>query len=233
MSFFDNRLLAISERKLAKIIKKNRINPWFFNVVKNRRTRWELWETSLFISEHVSKNAMILETGCGCATNLMWFGQHGYSRLYGTDLDERLLLAGKELAAYLGIDLILWADNSLSPRKLLDSKFDIILALNWTYYLKDFCFKNFLSLYEQHLNKGGIIAIDVVDSIFDTYPNNQYRSYDLKKPVLERRPSEYIYRMAASEVEKIVADAHLKIERVFVRPFNKYSIPRRVYILKK
>lgn len=210
------------------ILERNGVDSWFFYAYEQWSKRWHVSESCGWLAKRLSPQARILETGCGCAFNLLWFGQQGFRCLYGTDMDAKALAAGRELCKAAAVSVTLWEGDSLRPSSLSLDPFDAILALNWTYHREDFDIERFLRIYSKLLAPNGRIAIDVVDSAYNKIPNNRYLTSDWDKPENRRRPSEYKKRYSREQVNETVHGLGLRIERVISHP---EVVPRCVYII--
>src|SRR6185369_12652569 len=132
---------------VADIIRRTNAQPWFLYAFEERVSRWHAWAPSLWLAEHLGTGARVLETGCGCALNLIWFGQLGFRHLYGFDTDTSAIAAGNALCAAADVSAKLWIDDGLQPKDLPPEPFDAILAINWTYHVDDYDLTHFLGVY--------------------------------------------------------------------------------------
>ena len=210
------------------IIQRNGAQPWFLYAFKERSSRWDIWRSCLWLAKRLRSDARILETGCGCALNLIWFGQQGFRCLYGADIDPAALAAGKELCEAAGVSATLWLDDALKPSQIPAEPFDAILALNWTHLTEDFDLRAFLEIYSHIVTVGGYVVIDVIDALYNRVPKNRYLSSDWDKPEDQRQPSEYKKRFSAEQVNETVRELGLRVVKTISRPD---VIPRRVYMI--
>lgn len=222
--------LQINSNIIEEIVNKNNAHNWFVYIVNDRKNRWEIWKTSFWLSRYLSNNAKIMETGCGIATNLLWFGQRGFHNLYGFDIDGCAISAGEQLFKHMNLPVTLWVDDGLCPKKVPDIKFDAILSFNWTFLLDNFSLEYYLKFYSGFLSKNGIIVIDVIDDSYNNVPKNQYLTSDWDKPEEYRNSSEYKKRYSREEVKKIAASAKMEITKIIKQ---QSTIPKVVYILRK
>lgn len=227
----NRRNINIPQQLIDELVNKYGAHSWFGYIVKERAKRWDLWRTSFWLASNLSADAAILETGCGTATNLIWFGQQGFHKLYGLDIDEDLLGIANELSQKTNIDIKVWQDDGLNPKKIPNIKFDAILAVNWTFLLEEYELEGFLQKYVEYLSPHGYIAIDVIDRSYDQVKDNQYLSSDLQKPEKERKQSEYRKRYTFEEVVNAADKVGMKIAQNMYDPEDR--IPKHVYILKK
>ncbi len=202
-------------------------HPWFGYIIRSRTERQELASASRWIVSNIGNRARIFETGCGCGSNLIWLGQRGYRNLSGVDISESAISAARRLSAFAKLRIAVEVGDSLDPQ-LQAHAIDILLALNWTYYLEDFDLGRFFRTYRPFLANGGKVILDMIDKSFDGTDNNQYHTADWDKPEVGRRPSEYKVRMSRDEVAAVAAESGLRVCVVL----NGGSMPPRlVYII--
>src|SRR5262245_16764364 len=165
--------IALPATLVRDVISRHGAQEWFIYAHVERSKRKHAWWPSLWLAARLTQSARILETGCGCGLNLIWFGQRGFKHLYGFDLDSKAIAAGHELFAAANLQAKLWTDDGLSPAFIPPERFDAIIALNWTYHVERFDLVQFLETYRQSLTRNGYLVIDLVDSSYDLVPNNQ------------------------------------------------------------
>jgi cyclopropane fatty-acyl-phospholipid synthase-like methyltransferase len=228
-TIFQQKKINIPETVAKRILDKNNVEPWFFYIFKERAQRWDVSLVCLWLSRKIASNSKILEVGCGCGWNLIWFGQHGFNKLFGSDINKNVLSAGEELAQYLNIQINFWQDDGLNPKKIPSELFDIIIALNWTHLLEDFDLYRFLMVYKKMLAPEGKIIIDIIDFKYNEVKNNQYLTSDWNKPEEERQTSEYKKRYSMEEVQKICNAGGFTIIKVI----SKFQVvPKKVYAIQ-
>ena len=222
--------IALPDRFVRRTLARHRIEPWFYlGAFRDRRSRWDFAMLYPWIADHWSRQAAILEVGCGCALSLIWLGQHGFSRLYGSDISGRNIAAGVELAAKAGVDLQLWVDDGLKPSRP-PVECDFILAVNWTFLVPGFDLGAFLGTHAAFLRPRGAIVVDAIDTAYDTVPNNQYRTSDWHLPEAMRHPTEYPSRYSFEDVVRAAEKAGFTIERTFSQ---YHLVPKTIYVLRK
>jgi hypothetical protein len=217
---------------LQDIVTRHGAQPWFVYAHANRRQRKHVWWPSLWLAARLPSNAAILETGCGCGLNLLWFAQHGFQRLSGFDIDEKAIAVGRELFECQGLDARLWIDNGLHPTGPVQGPFDAILALNWTYHLDEFDLGEFLQWYRPHLHAGSLMVLDLIDNSYNTVPNNLYLTSDWEKPEPLRRPTEYRKRHSLMEVCRLAKECGYRVIRAEGCFPKGAGPPRQVLVLK-
>lgn len=220
----NKREVYIPESLMDRLVSKYNVHSWFSYIVKDRKNRWDLWKSSFWLADKLNSSSHILETGCGTGTNLLWFWQNGFRNLDGLDLDNNLLSIGEELCSILNARINLWQDDGLNPQKVLNV-YDAIISLNWTHLVENYDISKFLKTYSKHLNLNGYHVIDVIDSSYDNYPDNQYLTSDKTKP------SEYKKRYSFEQVSNAARTNGYEIRAVLSS--KEDVIPKRVYIFQK
>ena len=89
--------IIIDHNYIESVVRKHGAQPWFVYALKDRKNRRHVWWPSLWLAARLKSSARILETGCGCGLNLMWFAQNGFRRLFGSDNDPLAIAAGQEI----------------------------------------------------------------------------------------------------------------------------------------
>jgi Methyltransferase domain len=182
-----------------------------------------------WIATHVDRRTRIYETGCGCAANLIWLGQHGFGSLSGSDISAEAIVAARKLVALAELPITLVQDDALAPQVPI-APMGLLLALNWVYLCDSFDLAHFLTLYRDRLVPTGFIVFDMVDEAFDRMPDNQYLTDDWPLPAECRRPTQYKSRMARDEVTKTAAAAGFSV--VTMLPASEVP-PRFVTVLQR
>ena len=231
LNFFADRTceIRLPAEKIKEIVDRNGIGDWFFYAFTHRKERWHVCEPSRWILRNVTKSSRIFETGCGSGLNLIWLAQEGFSALYGSDISEGAIAAGRELSLLGGYSIEMWPDDALDPKRL-PAAVDVVLGLNWTYHVPGFDLKSFLTMYRRILNLNGTVIVDVIDSSFNKVPNNEFLTSDWPKPAGERKPSEYKVRYSADEVTDIADSSGFSIVHQIWRDA---VIPRVVYVFRR
>ena len=201
-TIFHRTNVNLPDQIVFDVMYRYKLDPWFYYGVFKKRKKyyWNSWKSSFWLARRLPRMSRILETGCGPALNLIWFGQHGFRQLYGFDNDETALMAGRELCEVADVNVTLWLDNGIRPTSIPSIQFDAILALNWIYLDESFELGPYFNIYRKFLKPGGYIVIDIMDSSYSNVPNNQYLTSDWDKPESERRPSEYKKRYSMQQV---------------------------------
>ncbi len=152
-SFLNDWKIKIDEPSYLKTIRKYKVHEWFYyGQLKMRDKYTTTIDASYFLAKKLNNDAKILETGCGPALNLIWFHQTGFKNLYGIDIEENYIEAGKEVCKSESININLWVDNCSNPQIETTEKYDAILALNWVFLDETFDLHNFLTTYKNMLN---------------------------------------------------------------------------------
>ncbi|MBI1178019.1 glycosyltransferase [bacterium] len=225
-----NPELRISRELVESVLDRHGVPGWFHYIFRERGSRWDTWKPCVWAAEHLSTETPVLSLGCGVGFNLFWLAEHGFTELYGCDIDPRTVAAGTEIATKTGFPIQFWQDDGLSPHHLPEMAFGLIEALNWTHLIEGFSLDDFLDRYLPHLEVGGIIVLDVIDAAYNDFPDNQYCTQDRSKPVAEKRPSEYRVRHSRAEIEQIFSRSGLTIESIFQ---ETQEIPKIVYVARR
>jgi len=225
------KLIRIDGNLLSTIVDRNNAQPWFKYAHFSRNVFQIVWESSFWLAWRLPSTARILETGCGCALNLIWFGQQGFRSLHGFDNDQTSIAAAKELCAAISMPAALWEDDGLRPSQLPHEQYDAIIALNWVYLVPGFDLVEFLRYYRTHLTPRGYLVLDVIDSSYNQMPNSEYSTQDFSKPESERRPTEYVNRYSRQQVLKSAEVAGLRVLDTIINTHSGIYAPKHVYIL--
>jgi hypothetical protein len=218
---------------VREVIERHGAQDWFVYGHQKRREQYKnCWWPSLWLASRLSRSARILETGCGCGLNLLWFGQQGFERLHGFDIDQKAIAAGQELFEKARLRAHLWIDDGFSPAHIQEQTFDLVIALNWTYLLESFDLSRFLMTYKQRLNRNAYFVIDLIDSVYDRTPNNQYLTSDWSKPTDRRRPTEYKIRFSEKDVRNFAEKCGFRIVQSKLCWSKRQAAPKRVFILQ-
>ncbi len=197
-----NSLSGISKETLDKFVQESDAPPWHRFAILNRKWRRHACAPCRWLVRVLPQGASIFEPGCGSGANLLWFGQKGYYKLYGSDIDEKAIELGNKLSSSLNVFLDLWKDDGLAPNKI-PRDLDAILSVNWLYHIPGASFSAFLDTYGPFVKVGGFIAFDMVTRAYDYTPGNEFHSDDQKLPMEKRRPSEYRIRLDKEELAAI------------------------------
>jgi 2-polyprenyl-3-methyl-5-hydroxy-6-metoxy-1,4-benzoquinol methylase len=227
--------VKIPEQQVLYILEKYERIDWFLYVYKYRWTRWEFWESCLWIYDNIPRNSKILELGCGCGWNLLWLAQNGFSSLTGIDIDESALGAMEEFAVFANVkikgvkkDMFSTEDNG----EIGGGGYDVIFSLSAARLDKRFDMVSFLGDNAKILNVGGAIIIDAIDVAYNNVPNNQWHTADWGKPESERRPTEHINRFSSEDVKLAAQKASLQlIKHIKHGPSDKICM--NLYMLRK
>jgi len=209
-----DRMVNLQNDYVYTTIEKMGAQDWFYYVYKNRPIRWDIWKPCDWLNANVSVDSTILETGCGCGLNLLWLGQHGFKKLYGSDIDVTALNVGKAFGKVSNIPVLFLLDDCLNPEIIpQDIIFDVIIALNWTHLTDDFDLEVFLKTYAPYLSDNGLIIIDFVDSSYNKVKYNECCTNDLTKP------TEYKKRYSKNEADSIAKKANYILIDTLTEPY--------------
>lgn len=204
--------LNIPFREVESIVRSSGAEPWFVWAIQNRRIRGETNSAMDWIVEHIPKDKLIFEVGCGCGANLIWLGQKGYRNLIGTDRSSAAVSAARQLArlAHQPISVHIGDGFVPSDESLGAEKITILLAIDCI-YLAPFDVSQHLRLWRDKLANPGYIIFDMVDRSFDHVPNNQYMTDDWGLPEEKRRPTQYVARISPDELSEKAAQVGFKM----------------------
>lgn len=197
-----NALKGITADGLGALVRRTQAPGWHEYAIRKRQWRRHACTACRWLCGVLPPDAAIFEPGCGSAANLLWLGQKGFRRLYGSDISPQALELGVELAASLHLPLEIWHDDGLCPARL-PRDLDGILSVNWLYHIPGANFGDFLRRYRDALKPGGYLACDMVTRHYDRVPGNQWHSNDRRLPEAQRRPSEYTIRLDPEEVREL------------------------------
>ena len=200
---FGNSLTGISRRQLSNLMWQSKAPSWHEYAITSRKWRRHACVACRWLNAVLPKDSSIFEPGCGSAANLLWLGQQGFQRLYGSDISSSALELGQNLASLLSLPLEVWNDDGLNPTRLPTERLDGILSVNWLYHIPNATFGEFLRRYQNSLKIGGYLVCDMVTRHYDRVPGNQWHTKDIKLPEEERRPSEYTIRLDHAEISSI------------------------------
>jgi glycosyltransferase involved in cell wall biosynthesis/GT2 family glycosyltransferase len=203
---------------------------WFKYIFRERAKRWDVWRPCVWIAEHFATDAPVLSIGCGAAFNLFWLAERGFTSLSGFDIDPKAIAAASEIAREAGLEATLWVDDGLKPERMPERKFAAIEALNWTHLLDDFSLERLLETYLPYLADDGVFIVDTIDAAFDEHPDSPYCTQDWKKPIAERRPSEYRTRLSEAQVRDMFVAHGFTLECRLQEP---QTIAKAVYVARR
>lgn len=227
---FGNSLRGISKEKLAALMRQSNAPQWHEYAIVSRKWRRHACTACRWLKDVLLPNASIFEPGCGSGANLLWLGQQGFRRLYGSDIEGSALELGQNLASLLSLPLEVWEDDSMNPVRMPE-KLDAILSVNWLYHIPNASFGDFLGRYRDSLKIGGYLACDMVTRHYDSIPGNQWHTKDRELPVEQRRPSEYTIRLDPEEVRSIAVRHGFAALRSTC--FTLSQPQRAVYLLRR
>jgi hypothetical protein len=191
---------------VERIVAETGAQPWFAWSIRHRASLEVTIVSMGWIAANVSRRTPIFESGCGCASNLIWLGQHGFVNLAGSDVSPQAIAAGKKLVDLAHLSVMLDVDDCLSPR-LPVRRMGLLLALSWVYLSADFDLGRFLARYHDALDRGGFVVFDMVDEVFNRVSDNQFMTDDWGLPVDQRRPTQYKVRMSRDQVRQAATAA--------------------------
>lgn len=151
-----------------------------------------------------------------------------YKYLSGYDIDEKAIAAGRDIANSLNAPINLFISDGFNPN--IDQKYKVIAGINWIYHVHGYSLDAFLQKHSPFISERGYLIFDVVDISYNTIENNQYHTDDWKKPVHERRNSEYLLRCSCKDISLTAAEYKFTILKIIT---VANVIPRKIYILQR
>jgi glycosyltransferase involved in cell wall biosynthesis len=219
--------LRISPEIIDTALANHGAPPWFQYIYKHRTERWDVMNPCRWIADNIDPASPILSIGAGVGFNLFWLAERGFTDLHGSDIDPKAIAAGSEIAQRTGLPVSLSVRDALAPVPTGGAKYAVIEALNWTMLLGGFKLKQFLDIYVPQLAQNGVLIIDAIDASYSDVPDNEYLTSDMGKPVMARRPSEYLVRLPESEVRAEFASHGLSVVEMWQ---GTERVPRKVYL---
>jgi SAM-dependent methyltransferase len=213
---------------IEPIVRSTGAEPWFVWCIQNRRTRGETNSAMDWIVEHISRETLIFEVGCGCGANLIWLAQHGFHNLIGSDRSASAIAAAKQLADLAHQRISVHVDDGFIPAQG-SGKITVLLAINCIYYAP-INMTEYLKACHDKLAASGYVILDMVDQSFDRVPNNRYMTDDWRLPEAERRPTQYVVRMSPDDLMEKAANAGFAMVRQL---HGTKSPPRYVAVLQR
>lgn len=240
----NSKYFDISYSSIEQAVIKHSAQSWFLYAYKDFNKRYHVKKPLEWIKNNLAKESVVFENGCGAGINLLWLHEQGFKNLQGTDNDPAAINAAKEIVNSSGYSIAFEVDNGINPQTLNSNSLDVIISLNWTYHAPEFDLQSFVKKHSQYLRDGGYMIFDCIDSSYNNTPNNQYKTQDWKKPIDQRRTTEYISRYSIDEVKSICAKSELEVLHVFSKNelikklanviLRKYTIvPRNIFIAHK
>lgn len=227
---FGNSLQGISRRQLSNLMWQNKAPSWHEYAIINRKWRRHACTACRWLNAVLPKNSSIFEPGCGSGANLLWLGQQGFQRLYGSDISVGALELGQNLASLLSLPLEVWHDDGLNPAHV-PTELDGILSVNWLYHIPGASLGAFLARYRCALKIGGYLACDMVTRHYDRLPGNTWHTKDKNLPEEKRRPSEYTLRLDEPEIRCVACRNGFAVVKSTCFTFSRPQ--RAVYLLRR
>ncbi|GMO25934.1 MAG: hypothetical protein Ta2B_05730 [Termitinemataceae bacterium] len=212
-------------------IKKFNAQAWYEYAFTDFKGRQHAYIPYKWICSHIKTNASILESACGIGGMLYFLNGKGYKHLYGYDLEEKSINAGKYITNAIKVNANFMIGDGFNPEDALhELKFDVIIGISWIYIVQNYSIEIFFKKHIPFLKDNGYIIFDMVDKKYNYEKNNEYCTQDWNKSPNERRESEYLLRYSKEEIEKIGKKNNLQLIK-FIE--TKDYIHRNVFIMKK
>lgn len=204
-------------------------NPWHYYAYTTLQNRSFTYDTLVWIRDNLPKNARILEAASGAGQNLFLLYSWGYTKLHGIELETSAhtaaLLLQKKMQ-YQDVEFI--NDNIFTYSS--DAQYDIIIAINCIYCIKNVTLEDFLCAWIEKVAPAGYIIFDVIDVAYNSISKNDLLTSDWDKPIEDARPSEYLCRYTKSDILSLANKFKLELRQ---HTFYALTPQRSVYILQK
>ena len=132
--------------------------------------------------------------------NLFWLAQEGFQDLQGFDSDQATVSAATEIIEGCSLPVRVWKDDLRNPKYLGFKTYDVVICINVLRLVPGLVFETFLDTFVSQLKPGGSLVFDMVDARYSENPDSAYNTADWGKPLTQRRPSEFPFRMSDAEV---------------------------------
>lgn len=201
-----------------KLAVANGVPSWFYTAFE-RGDHDPLTEFTLhYIDKHISRDARVLNTGCGAGLFAFRLADLGFREVVGVDLLPECIAIAKDIEREAGYTNVSFhVTDGLRPT--LEGEFDVITMMHWVFSAwmgnygnepvsaakakqpaeRERLLTELLTQYVRHLRPGGIIVIELTDAVADyriaTDHHLGERSLDIY-PV--RHTPEQVRRCAAS-----------------------------------
>lgn len=212
-------------------VDRNGLHAWHKEGGFRRRgERWEAMATGRWIATNHPSTASVLSPGCGLGMNLFFLEQEGFRNLDGFDSDPATVSAANEIIGACSLSVRVWRDDLRNPIHLGSATYDVVMCINVLRLIEGLDFEVFLDTYLSRLKPGGSFVFDMVDASYSKHPDNAYNTADWGKPVSERRPSEFRFRMSDAEVRSTCLRKGLSIVETYTR---EQTVPLTVYVARR
>ena len=197
-----------------------------------------------FILNNVNKDSNILVTGCGTGIMAFYLADNGYKKVSGFDYLQECVDVANEISVLGDYAIKFYQDDGFNP-ELGDKQYDLITAMHWVFSAwmgnygnkklpNDKAFSNefresvlidFLGKYATHLNKGGMMILELTDAVTDyRIPTDHYLG-EYSKEI-------YPIRHTPEQVSKCAGLLNMEIiHRNISVSYGQH--PRTQYVLKK
>lgn len=195
-----------------------------------------------YIEDKVQKSASILITGCGCGISSFHLADSGFQNIEGRDLLDKCIRVANRLKERFSYHQVqFFVDDCFNPN--LNKKYDLIVAMHWVmsawhgnygnvpvddpfnWAVRERLLTEFLNVYKEHLNKEGMMIIELTDGVADYREPFDHPDGENSKNIYPVRHTPEQVSTCANEVGMEVVEKRLSI--------SYGHQPRTAYILKK
>jgi 2-polyprenyl-3-methyl-5-hydroxy-6-metoxy-1,4-benzoquinol methylase len=226
---FSRHALRIDLTHLEKVCAEHQVELWHLYAARERPRLTHVNWACDWIAHNCPRHAAIHEVGCGIGLNALWFAQHGFTSISGSDILPEHLAVLETIAHDSRVHIPSAVADGLSPDALATGQYDVVLALNWLFLPEHFSLEQWLRSIRRLLRPSGLIVFDAIDPTYANDADHQWHSADRHLPQDQRRPSEYRQRLSE---EDITHAAHGNGFRIRDRKFFAGRPPRSVQILE-
>lgn len=219
---------------------KNKLS-WFYTAFE-RKDQDPLTNFVLeYVDNNFESNKNILVTGCGTGIMVFHWAEK-FKVVDGIDLlDKCILIAKKIKKSFNYKNTTFYSGDSFNPS--VSKTYDIITVLHWIYSAwmgnygnnnpqkpfkkktRENLLREFLTKYKKIINPGGILIIELIDSIADFRLPKDHKAGDESLNIYPVRHSYSDVKKIVKELDLILVDAH--------SCFSYGHQPRMIYIIQK
>lgn len=240
----------VSISKIKKLIKQKGLAVadgqvlWFYTAYE-RGDHDPLTNFALdYILKNFNKDSKLLITGCGTGIMAFYLADNGFTNIKGFDYLPECVEVANEIAKLGGYKVNFYQDDGFNP-KFINEKYDLITAMHWVFSAwmgnygnktlpqeqtssDDFRAKlliDFLEKYHPQLNPGGILILELTDSVVDYRIATDHYLGEFSKEI-------YPIRHSPEQVAKCAAQVGFEIMQKNLSVTYGHH-PRTQYLLRK
>lgn len=153
-------------------------------------------------SRFLSKNAKILDVGCGTGELVIELLKQGFDA-QGIDFSKSMIKKAKEQAVKHNVSKEAFIEHSFFDYNF-NKKYDLISANGFIEYISENELKDFLLKSHQLLTKNGIIIISSRNRLFNVFSFNEYTVDEMKMQNLNSLIEECLYFNSGKNLKNIL-----------------------------